>query len=205
MTFNRLTAIEPTKDRFDKKIVWRFSCSCGKKHLATATHVRRGLVKSCGCLANEIIRARNFRHGRRFTREWRAWNEMMNRAHRASSKSKNNKYYKDRGVSVCERWQTFKNFYDDMGDCPRNYTLDRIDNDGSYEPDNCRWATMKQQANNRSNNKRITLNGKTQTLSEWESITGTSQKNISARLRLGWDIKEAIYGKNKFKAKGKKR
>jgi hypothetical protein len=110
--------------------------------------------------------------------------------------NKNNiKYpkYGGRGIIVCERWRTFENFLVDMGEKPEGKTLDRINNDGIYEPSNVRWATPKQQANNRSNNIKITHNGKTLTASEWAARLGSKNRClVSLRLRQGWSEEKAV-------------
>jgi hypothetical protein len=94
---------------------------------------------------------------------------------------------------VCERWHDFNNFYADMGKRPPNTTLDRIDNNGNYEPSNCRWADAKTQANNKRNNTFITYNGRTQTLQQWADEVGIGANTIHNRIsNLGWSIEEAM-------------
>jgi hypothetical protein len=101
------------------------------------------------------------------------------------------------GVSVCEEWAVFENFYTDMGPRPDGTSLDRIDSKGDYCKENCRWATPKEQANNTSRNRHLICDGVRRTLSEWADVSGTDRKVISSRLRLGWSVEEAIYGRNK--------
>jgi hypothetical protein len=110
--------------------------------------------------------------------------------------------YGGRGVRVCKRWENFANFLADMGEPPRGMTIDRIDVSGDYAPDNCRWLDMKGQQNNRSNNHRLTFNGETHGVTEWERRTGISRHTLLARERLGWPIEE-IFSKRdtRFKAK----
>src|SRR5690348_17067321 len=98
----------------------------------------------------------------RGTPTYRAWRRMRNRCGNPKEK-----YYAGRGISICARWNDFGNFLADMGECAEGMTLDRIDTNGNYEPSNCRWATMKQQARNRRSNNRLTFNGRTQTIEEW--------------------------------------
>lgn len=100
--------------------------------------------------------------------------------------------YGGRGIKVCDRWSHFANFMADMGLRPEGMQLDRVNNDGNYEPSNCRWATPKQQARNRSNNNPITFNGETKTRAEWCEQLGLTKHAIRHRLRKGWCIEEAV-------------
>ena len=102
--------------------------------------------------------------------------------------------YGGRGIQVCDRWLSFENFYADMGEKPRGrYSIDRLDTDGGYEPSNCRWATDKQQARNKRNNRAIEFNGRTQLLVEWSQETGVRQETIRYRLKHGWSVADALY------------
>lgn len=135
-----------------------------------------------------------FRHGFAETSEYNSYHHMLDRC-------KNNSLYTKKGIKVCKRWQGasgFINFIEDMGLKPsRDYSIDRIDNDGNYEPSNCRWATKKQQQNNLSTNWRITFNGITKTLPEWEEETGISRETIRSRIRkLGWSVEQALRSNN---------
>lgn len=100
--------------------------------------------------------------------------------------------YGGRGIAVCERWRTFANFYEDMGDPPPGHTLDRINNDGNYEPMNVRWAPHSENCLNKRFNRRITWNAKTQTLGEWSVETGIAESAIRKRLRSGWSVELAL-------------
>lgn len=123
--------------------------------------------------------------------EYSSWKCMKDRCERSSNAGYKN--YGGKGVKICERWQTFINFLSDMGMKPTpKHTIDRIDNAKGYEPGNCRWATMKEQQRNRSNNRMITFRGETKCLSEWEEIVGGSGQNVRSRLRIGWSIERAI-------------
>jgi len=118
-------------------------------------------------------------HGMSKTSVYKTWASMKRRCN-----DKNNKRYGGRGISYCDRWEKFENFLFDMGDRPGKLTLDRTNNDGNYTPENCRWATMEQQANNSSRNCRILFNGQTKTIGEWSKITGLSQHLISRRIKI---------------------
>lgn len=135
------------------------------------------------------------RHGHAFrgkkTRTYKAWSAMRVRVEGRTPHAK--KVYKDRGITVCERWQTFENFLADMGECPPKHSLDRIDNDKGYEPGNCRWADDKTQMGNRTVSTRLTYNGVTLHLSEWARRLGIQQGTLSRRLNVyGWSVERAL-------------
>jgi hypothetical protein len=111
---------------------------------------------------------------------------------RGSSNAKNARDYRDRGISVCERWQSFENFLADMGERPPGKTIDRIDNDRGYEPGNCRWATPTEQQNNKRTNHRLAFNGETLTVCEWADRVGVNRMTLFGRLRTGWSVEKAL-------------
>jgi hypothetical protein len=118
------------------------------------------------------------------------WSDMMRRCYNQEARNFCN--WGGRGIAVCERWHEFKNFLADMGEAPAGLTIDRIDNNGNYDPGNCRWATYKQQLRNRRNNRLITAGGVTKTLAEWAESLGVSEMCIWHRLRVGWDPEAAV-------------
>lgn len=177
MKYNRLTLIEKTKEKTkDHRYLHRFICDCGNEYLGLLKSVKSGNTKSCGCLKKEVsaksvlkvrdkaIKTRTLDgkpHGMSRTRIYVIWRAIKNRC----SLETNSYYhrYGGRGITICDRWKnSFNSFYDDMGESykkhvknygRKNTTIDRIDNDGNYEPSNCRWATCKENTNNRSNTK----------------------------------------------------
>lgn len=131
------------------------------------------------------------KHGRTKTPEHRTWLKMIDRCHNPQSTAYY--LYGARGIAVCPRWRSrFSSFLQDMGARPPGATLDRKDPDGDYTPANCRWATRKEQANNRRRHVLVTHNGKTQNIAAWASETGLGWNTIKARLEHGWSVKEAL-------------
>ncbi len=130
------------------------------------------------------------RHGMRRTRIYRIWSAMKNRCF--NPKNKDYPRYGGRGIAVCERWLKFENFLADMGERPLSMSIDRIDNDGNYEPGNCRWATRMEQQNNQRKNRFFVLNGVTKTLSEWASCLGINRNTLQTRFQRGWPAERAL-------------
>lgn len=132
-------------------------------------------------------------HGKRNTPEYRSWVHMKDRCYRLKDKSYHN--YGGRGIAVCERWRkSFTAFYEDMGKRPTDkHSIDRIDNNGNYEPSNCRWATAQEQADNRRSGYRFTYGGKTLTIRQWSNESGIAYDTLRQRLlRYKWSIEKAL-------------
>jgi len=150
--FGRLTVLSKAES-VDKRTIWWCRCDCSDKSLAIDGYcIRRGHTRSCGCLNQEMRAERKFKHGHgkagELTPEYRTWLHMCWRCDNPNCISYPS--HGGRGIMVCERWRDFANFLVDMGERPKGKTLDRYpDNDGNYEPGNCRWATFKEQRANR--------------------------------------------------------
>lgn len=194
--FGRLTAIREDESRRNGAVMWLCRCDCGNEVLVRSSHLRRGGVVSCGCYNRDVITT----HGETHTRLYRIWDCMRNRCLDA-----NNLQYKDyggRGIKVCDEWSDFEAFkkwaitegYQNeakRGKC----TLDRIDNYGDYEPNNCRWVDMKAQGRNRRSNVYITWEGEKHCLSEWAEILKAPYARLVSRHRRGWSDKEILFGR----------
>lgn len=171
-------------------------CDCGTAlRVAHSYQLKSGNTRSCGCLRKEVARATRLRHGatsgRSYTRAYSAWQGMIQRC----SNPNNEKWsrYGGRGIQVCERWiHSFEAFLSDMGDPAEGLSLDRIDNDGPYSAENCRWASDLAQARNKSTNRILTAGGVSKTLAEWAVDLGLSRRTIATRLRLGWPVERAL-------------
>ena len=191
--FGKLLALKRSGVGSQGNVTWICKCDCGNTITKESKTLRAGDTISCGCYFLEIA-AKKGRlrktHGKTNTRTYQVWSNMKGRCF-----NKDNEkffYYGGRGITVCKRWMKFSNFLADMGEAPDHMTLDRKDVNGNYELSNCHWATQKYQQNNRRNNKRITFNGKTLTLSQWEESIGISQDKLQCRLRRGWSADRAL-------------
>jgi hypothetical protein len=136
----------------------------------------------------------NKTHGRTKSKAYRCWDSMKQRC----LNQKDNAYqsYGGRGIKVCDTWMQFEAFYQDMGDPPKGMTIDRIDNNGDYEPGNCRWATKVEQSRNKRSNVWLTVDGETKLLTDWAEISKTSRGVIRKRMKKGWTDKESVFGRN---------
>jgi hypothetical protein len=160
-------------------------CDCGSVVLVETALLTRGRKRSCGCLAKDLVRQRNYRHGLRKTPEYNIWRGMKGRC--LNSAGKYYSYYGGRGIGIDPSWMDFVQFYRDMGPRPGpDYSIDRIDNDKGYGPDNCRWATPLEQTNNRRVTRRISYGGQMLTIKEVASLSGISASTIAGRLERGW-------------------
>lgn len=188
--FNKLTVIRFSGKR-GSMYYWECKCDCGKIKLVASENLKSGSTKSCGCLrATRLVT-----HGKAFSLEHHSWTQMKQRCRPDADKPHREAYF-EKGVKVCDRWlNSFENFYSDMGPRPSKYhSLDRFpDPNGDYKPGNCRWATMKEQCNNRRNNRIIEFNGLSLTLSQWSEKLGVSRNTLRNRMdRQGWSAEKAF-------------
>lgn len=180
--FGRLTTTSSvrTYKGTRSEVFWECVCDCGKTKNVRPYDLKRGKVISCGCYNLEKAKLCNFKHGLRHTKEYMAHCHIRTRC-----KAKTGKFYRNyvlRGVKVCERWagsEGFMNFLADMGKAPSSaHSIDRIDNNGNYEPGNCRWATNREQCNNRRHHRLVTWEGETKTTGQWATYFGASYSKI---------------------------
>lgn len=186
-TFGRWTVIEraPNKGRH---VRWLCRCECGNTGIVNSSNLVSGISRSCGCLQIDTVTT----HKLTGTPEYGTWTAMKSRCYTKSNVAY--PYYGGRGITVCERWlHSFQNFLDDMGHKPTpNHSLDRIDSDGNYCPENCRWADSETQNNNLRSNRHLTFNGKTQTIAQWAREVGLHKNALISRLEWGWPIEDAL-------------
>lgn len=180
--FGRLVVVSeaPKLPRKKAGTRWHCRCDCGKKITTETGALRSGHTQSCGCYHKDQVADASSTHGMTRSPEWRAWRAMVARCTVPTNGSYPN--YGGRGISVCDRWRTFENFIADMGPRPPGTTLDRYpNNNGNYEPGNCRWATRSQQDSNKRTTVMVTFEGKTKTYSEWARELGTHPSVIRRR------------------------
>lgn len=151
-------------------------CDCGKETIVAVGHLRSGHTKSCGCLP--------FKHNMRYSKEYKAYHLIISRCYNKNDTNFNN--YGGRGIKVCDRWlDGFINFYEDMGKKPSNdYSIDRYpNNDGNYEPNNCRWANRHEQSRNKRTNRFIDYNGESMILEDWSNFFGASSSGVYQKIK----------------------
>lgn len=178
------------------KPYWLCKCDCGNEKTICEYNFTSGATHSCGCKKrNQItnMNKENSKHGKRYTRIYRIWQGMEYRCY--NPKSDEYQYYGERGIRLCDEWDNdFSKFYDWAinNGYKDNLTIDRVDVNGNYEPDNCRWTTMKVQENNKRNNRVLSFYGKNQTVTQWGEEIGIKKETILSRLNLGWSVEDTL-------------
>lgn len=203
--FERLTALYPIEKRTScNGMIWHCKCDCGKETDVAASSLRYGKARSCGCLARDITRERvkgkafHKTHGGSSEHLYGVWAAMKRRCE--YPKDKRYKDYGGRGIKVCERWRNdYAAFKEDAikagyidGQGYGKCTIDRIDVNGDYCPENCRWVDMGTQNNNRRNNNLVTYNGETKTVAQWARETGINAGTLYSRIERGWTPARAL-------------
>lgn len=181
---------------------WLCHCDCSVERLVFGADLRRGKSTGCGCIADKkfaekLIKHGGARRGKELPEYW-VWKSMMGRCY--IPKITHYSYYGGKGITVVERWHSFINFFDDMGKRPTPlHTIDRIDGNAAYSPENCRWATRGEQVRNRMSTHWITLNGETKCLTDWARQYNIKPATLASRLTNGWDIIKALNTKVQIK------
>ena len=196
--FGNLIALCRYESGLNGKSAWICKCDCGNKKVVRTTDLLSGKTKSCGCMRSASAKntgIKNAIHGMSGSRLYKIWGGMKRR-HRISGFEH---------AIVCEEWQDFRNFFKwamDNG-YTDELTIDRIDNKMGYSPDNCRWATYKEQENNRTNNHTVTIDGVSKTLAQWSDETGIRSETLAFRIKSGWPISDLLiptnYGNSKIR------
>lgn len=189
--FGRLAIVERIANSPSGKVRWRCCCDCGRQVIATGSDIRSGHTVSCGCWKREKTSLRSYIHGQKLTIEYNSWCAAKQRCY--YPKSAKFKDYGARGITMCDEWRNdFTAFLRDMGPRPEGTTLERTDNDGSYCPANCKWATAKEQTRNMRRNRWITFKGETLCITDWEKRLGFYKDSIRQRLQNGWTTEKAL-------------
>lgn len=150
LRFGRLVVVERRDNTQNNMARWLCRCDCGKQTVVISASLQHGHTQSCGCLNRESLVTVNSTHKRSRTPIYRVWATMLQRCN--NPKNANYKYYGGRNIKVCSRWLIFENFLKDMGERPKGTSIDRINNNGNYEPGNCRWSNASKQMKNRRPN-----------------------------------------------------
>lgn len=189
--FGRLTVIGPYERR-GNSTYWKCRCACPDKteKYIFISSLTRGVTQSCGCIHKEELVERNTKHGKAYTSAYFIWQGMKDRCCNPSNARYND--YGGRGIYVDPAWMDFNVFYKDMGDRPKGKSLDRIDNNGPYRKGNCRWATRKEQNNNKRNTRYLTYNGETKLLSEWGETLGINPGTLGSRIARGRTVDQIL-------------
>jgi hypothetical protein len=191
--FGRLTVIVRVENGACNRTRWLCRCDCGSEVIVFGCGLKSGNTKSCGCYKHDRIIETKTTHGMKGTPLYGVWKDIKNRCYNANGKDYN--LYGARGIRVCDRWlNSFENFYKDMKEgYYKGLTIERVNTNCDYEPDNCKWATNTEQQNNKRNNHLITYNGKTQTMKQWADELGIRYYVLKDRItKRHWPIERAF-------------
>ena len=193
--FNHLVVISRAANR-GKDTMWLCRCDCGNEITATPSHLKSGHTKSCGCFRSSVLAAqghKNIKHGMKRTPLYKTWGSIKTRCLNPNTPAYPN--YGGRGITICDDWKdSFEAFYEwaIASGYQEDLSIDRIDVNGPYSPDNCRWVTIDVQANNKRTNRVVTFNGEAKTLQQWADETGILPSTIRERLSRGWSAEKAL-------------
>lgn len=192
--FGRLVALSPAERRRGL-IYWLCRCDCGQTTTVLTASLRAGVTISCGCFRKEKGAQALMTHGRTKTRLYGVWRGMVGRCHRVTDPAY--PHYGGRGIALYPQWRnSFEEFEFYVAQLPHvdeeGYTLDRINNNGNYEPGNVRWATQSEQSRNKRTNHLVTFDGKTQCITEWAKELGMRKNTLQRRLSVGWSVEDAL-------------
>ncbi len=198
--FGRLVVVAPSKSK-NNETMWECKCDCGNIKIVSTSNLKAGRIKSCGCFKSDKLIKRNTTHSQRHTFLYEVWKSLRQRCNNPKHASYYN--YGGRGITICEEWnKSFQSFYDwayangysleHQKDEVKKLTIDRIDVNGNYEPNNCRWVDRKTQARNTRITKFITFKGQTKPIVEWCEIYGIKRNSFDIRIKCGWSIEEAL-------------
>lgn len=195
--FGKLTVISQAETK-NNRAMWLCQCDCGNEKIVAGKHLRNGMVKSCGCYIREYLKECKTKHSKCNSKLYYVYNGIKDRCYNSNKKGYKN--YGGRGIVMCQEWlNDFMSFYNwaiENGYSEESkrgeYTIDRIDNNGNYEPSNCRWITIREQQKNKRNNRYITFNEETKTLTDWSLSLGFSVDTVRRRLKDGWSIERAL-------------
>lgn len=195
--FGRLTVIEMAGRSKSGRVLWRCKCDCGNEKIVKGVELRKGCVCSCGCLHKDVMakvnRQTKTTHGGVHSRLYSIWRGMKKRCYCENSEAYHN--YGGRGIKVCDEWkESFENFmkWAMQSGYDAKLTIDRIDVNGDYTPQNCKWSTTREQQLNKRNNHLLTMNGVTHPISKWAEITGISKNVLLDRTKRGWDDEKTL-------------